>query len=460
MLSIYNTLTKQKEIFHPAAPGKINLYVCGMTVYDYCHIGHARSLIAFDVIVRFLRYLGCQVNYIRNITDIDDKIINRANENQESCSQLTERFIQAMHEDCEHLHLLKPDKEPRATDFMAEIIQLIKTLVDKGCAYKAENGDVYFNVRQFKEYGKLSRHDLDQLRQGVRIDVAEAKKDPLDFVLWKAEKPNEPNWDSPWGKGRPGWHIECSTMANCLADHIDIHGGGMDLLFPHHENEIAQSESATGKTFVNTWMHVGCLRVDEKKMSKSLGNFFTIREVLKKFDSEVVRYFMLSSQYRSAVNYSEEALQAAQNALERLYIALRDTEKVERDKDSEFEKHFIEAMSDDFNTPEALAVLFDISREINRLRDIHQGTSNKLASLLKHLGGVLGILQMDPNQFLQQGKGEFLKEEIKQIEALIQAREQARKNKNWAESDRIRNELEAMNIVLEDKVSETTWRRR
>jgi cysteinyl-tRNA synthetase len=462
MLKVYNTLTKSKEEFKSIQPGKIGLYACGMTVYDYCHIGHARALIAFDIIVRFLRYSGYDVKYIRNITDVDDKIIGRANENKEDFTKLTERFIQAMHEDCDSLDLLVPNEEPRATKYMDKIIAMVKALVDKGYAYVGQNGDVYYNISKFKDYGKLSHRNIEELQVGSRVKASEAKNNPLDFALWKLAKPDEPSWDSPWGKGRPGWHIECSAMATtCIANHIDIHGGGRDLIFPHHENEIAQAEAATGEKFVNYWLHAGSLQVDNTKMSKSLGNFFTIRDVLKKFDPEVIRYFMITSHYRSPLNYSEADVAKAKSALERLYTALRglDIEGVEYKKHqaNKFEEPFLAAMNDDFNTPEALSVLFGLSREINRLRDKDEGQAKELASLLKHLGGVFDILQQDPDKFLQGNVAE--ESEAKKIEALIQARNDARKNKDWAEADRVRGELTSMGIVLEDNQEGTTWRR-
>jgi cysteinyl-tRNA synthetase len=467
MLKIYNTLTKSKDKFKPIIPGHVSFYACGMTVYDYCHIGHARSLIIFDVVVRYLRYLKYNVKFVRNFTDIDDKIIKRANENQEDFNELTKRFIDAMHEDCKALGLLQPNEEPCATQHMEQIIQMIQTLLDKKYAYVGDNGDVYYDISKFKDYGKLSRRDVEQLQAGARVDVSAAKKNPLDFVLWKIAKPDEPSWDSPWGKGRPGWHIECSAMStHCLAEHFDIHAGGQDLVFPHHENEIAQTEAATGKKFVNYWIHTGMLLVDGQKMSKSLGNFFTIRDVLQKFSPEVLRYFMITSNYRSPLNYSEADMLNARHALERLYTSLRDFSAEELDAviDPKHDNQdFIAAMNDDFNTPEALAALFDLSHKINKLKS-SRGTASrapkeaqKLAALLKQLGGVLGILQQDPQQFLQSTVGEQV--DAAKIEQLIQARNDARKNKNWAEADRIRGELDQMGIILEDKISGTIWRR-
>lgn len=459
MLRIYNSLTGNKEEFEPIKPGHVNIYVCGMTVYDLCHLGHARTLIAFDVIVRYFKFRGFTVNYVRNITDIDDKIIQRAQENNEDYHKLTARFIQALHEDCVALHLLPPDKEPRATEFMASMIKMIQAIIDQGYAYVGNNGDVYFDVHHFKNYGQLSHRNLDQMRAGARVEISEAKKDPLDFVLWKVAKPHEPSWDSPWGKGRPGWHIECSSMSlDCLASQIDIHGGGKDLIFPHHENEIAQSEAATGKKFVNTWMHGGHLQIDKTKMSKSSGNFFTIRDILAKYSAEVIRYFVIASHYRSPLNYSEESLENAKQALIRLYTSLRDIEPIDSEND-EFEKRFIEAMDDDFNTPEALAELFDITKEINKIKEQDKVRMQQLAGLLKKLGGVLGILQSDPEEFLKSTSGTQLSEmNIKKIETLIKLREKARAEKNWKEADRIRNELRQLNVTIEDTQQGTTWR--
>lgn len=461
MLKIYNSHTGQKEIFKPIEPGKVKLYVCGMTVYDYCHLGHARTLIAFDVVVRYLRFRGFDVRYVRNITDIDDKIIKRAQENEEDFQVLTARFIDALHEDCRALGLLTPDEEPCATQFMDQIIQMIQKIMDNGYAYVGLNGDVYYDVRRFKSYGELSHRDLDKLRSGARIEVSEAKNDPLDFVLWKLAKPAEPSWDSPWGKGRPGWHIECSSMSmSCLASQIDIHGGGKDLIFPHHENEIAQSEAATGKKFVNVWMHGGHLQIDKTKMSKSLGNFFTIREILEKHTPEVVRYFVISSHYRSQLNYSEESLYNAKLSLIRLYTALRGL-SVSHDvvEQGEYQKRFIEALDDDFNTPEALAVLFDLAKEINKLKLEDKKRAIQLSGCLKQLGSVLGILQEEPETFLKNSADlQLSHDEIQQIEQLILARNEARKNKEWARADQFRDELAKLNVVLEDSSIGTKWR--
>ncbi|MCG6936658.1 MAG: cysteine--tRNA ligase [Gammaproteobacteria bacterium] len=467
MLRIHNSLTKKKEVFKPIEPGKIKMYVCGMTVYDLCHLGHARVLVVFDTVTRYLRYSGYDVTYVRNITDIDDKIINRANENAEDYSELTERFIRAMHEDAAELGVLPPDEEPRATASMQQIIDMVKALLDKGFAYTAQSddgqsmvqGDVYYDVSAFENYGKLSGKKLDELRAGERVAVDENKDDPLDFVLWKAAKPGEPSWDSPWGKGRPGWHIECSAMSTCcLGNHFDIHGGGQDLQFPHHENEIAQSEAATGEPFVNLWMHNGFVRINDEKMSKSLNNFFTVREILKLYKGEEIRYFVLASHYRSPLNYSDQLLDNARTALSRLYNTLRGLQVPEDydENDPAIEK-FRQAMDDDFNTPEALAVLFDLAGQVNRLRTDDLDATLQKAAVLKKLANVLGLLEADAEQFLQTGAGEDTDED--KINALIEARKLARENKDWAEADRIRSELDAMGIVVEDKDGKTAWRR-
>ncbi|MBI3571816.1 MAG: cysteine--tRNA ligase [Gammaproteobacteria bacterium] len=458
MLSIYNSLTKKKEPFTPITPGQVRMYVCGMTVYDYCHLGHARVMVVFDMVVRYLRARGNKVTYIRNITDIDDKIIKRAQENGEDIGALTERFIQAMNEDAAALGVLPPDQEPRATVHMPQIRNMIARLVERDFAYAAKNKDVYYRVRKFEPYGALSGKTLDELKIGARVEVDEDKDDPLDFVLWKAAKPGEPQWDSSWGPGRPGWHIECSAMSTaCLGSHFDIHGGGMDLKFPHHENEIAQSEAATGKTFVNTWMHVGFVRLNEEKMSKSLGNFFTVREVLKKFEPEVVRYFILGSHYRSPLDYSDENLQGAKSALTRLYLALKGLATAGEAGAAAYEEKFQAAMDDDFNTPGALAALFELARDINKLREDGSAAAAPLGAALRRLGGVLGLLQNDPQAFLRGGAGGGLTDA--QIEALIARRTEARKNKNWAESDRLRDELKAQGVILEDTAGRTSWRR-
>ena len=391
MLSIYNTLTKSKDVFKPLVGNQVRMYVCGMTVYDFCHIGHARVMVAFDVVTRWLRHRGFDVTYVRNITDIDDKIIKRANDNGESFEVLVERMIAAMHEDEARLNVLRPDQEPRATDHIAGMHQMIQTLIDKGFAYAPGNGDVYYRVGKFVGYGKLSRKKIEDLKIGARIEVDEAKQDPLDFVLWKGVKPGEPSWQSPWGAGRPGWHIECSVMSTCcLGETFDIHGGGPDLVFPHHENEIAQSEAATGKLYANAWMHAGAVRVDGEKMSKSLGNFFTIREVLEKYHPEVVRYLLVSSHYRSPINYSEDSLREAKGALERFYNALKGLPDAAPAGAEAFVERFGAAMDDDFNSPEACAVLFEMAREINRLRETDLQAAAGLAARLRELAGVLG----------------------------------------------------------------------
>jgi len=456
-LSIYNTLSKSKDVFTPLVDNKVRMYVCGMTVYDYCHIGHARVMVAFDVVARWLRHRGYELTYVHNITDIDDKIIKRASENGESFQDLVGRMIAAMHEDEARLNVLRPDIEPRATDHIAGMHAMIQTLIDKGYAYAPGNGDVYYRVGKFAGYGKLSRRKIEDLKIGARIEVDEAKEDPLDFVLWKGAKPGEPSWDSPWGPGRPGWHIECSVMSTCcLGETFDIHGGGPDLVFPHHENEIAQSEAATGKLYANAWMHAGAVRVDGEKMSKSLGNFFTIREVLEKYHPEVVRYLLVSSHYRSPINYSEDSLREAKGALERFYNGLKGLPEATPAGGETFVERFGAAMDDDFNSPEACAVLFDMVREVNRLRESDLQAAAALAARLKELAGVLGVLQLEPEAFLQAGAAG--KVDAGEVEALIAARLAARAEKNWAESDRIRDQLGAMGVVLEDGKGGTTWR--
>ena len=461
MLSIYNSLSKKKESFEPIDPQRVRMCVCGMTVYDYCHIGHARVLVVFDVVYRTLcRIYGeAQVNYIRNVTDIDDKIIQRANENGEDINSLTNRFIEAMHEDAASLGVLPPNDEPRATNNIAEIIAMIETLIAKGHAYAAPNGDVYYDVSSFAGYGSLSGKKLDDLRAGARVEVDESKQDPLDFVLWKAAKPGEPSWSSPWGEGRPGWHIECSAMSTCcLGNHFDIHGGGLDLQFPHHENEIAQSEGATGETFVNYWMHNGFVRVDDEKMSKSLGNFFTIREVLKTYEPEVVRYFILTSHYRSPLNYSDQHLDNAKAALTTLYTALRGAVAGDVQMNHPLASRFLTAMEDDFNTPEALSALFELARELNKAKGSDQEAG--LAATMLALAKMLGLLEQHAEQFLQGGSAAGSDDaEAAEIEELISRRNQARADKDWAESDRIRDEFIAKGIVLEDGPNGTSWRR-
>ncbi len=463
MLKIYNSLTRRKEDFVPIEPGRVRMYVCGMTVYDLCHLGHARVMVVFDLVYRYLCECGYEVQYVRNITDIDDKIINRANERGEPFGVLTERFIAAMHEDAAALGVLPPSEEPRATAHMDEILRLIQALIDKGHAYRAENGDVYYAVASFPGYGRLSGKDPEELRAGARVEVGEAKRDPLDFALWKAVKPGEPAWDSPWGPGRPGWHIECSAMStSCLGNHFDIHGGGADLQFPHHENEIAQSEGATGEPFVNFWMHNGFVRVNEEKMSKSLGNFFTVREILARYRPEEVRYFILTSQYRSPLNYDDEHLDNARGALTRFYTALRGLppdgdEPAAKISSQAFRERFHAAMDDDFNTPEALAVLFDLVREINRVRARDEAAAAALGAELRHLGRVLGILQEDPEKYLKEATTRVVVDA--QIDHLIAQRQAARELKDWSEADRIRDQLLSAGILLEDGLGGTTWRR-
>ncbi len=466
MLKIYNTLSQRKAIFKPLQGKKVSLYVCGMTVYDLCHIGHARVLVAFDVIVRYLKSQGYEVHYVRNITDIDDKIIKRAQENNETMSELTQRMIDAMHEDFAQLNILPPTKEPRATDAIAHMLDLIQTLLDKGYAYKADNGDICYAVEKFKSYGELAHQNLEKLRSGSRVAVDLSKKDPLDFVLWKKAKPDEPSWESPWGAGRPGWHIECSAMSmQALGQHFDIHGGGLDLVFPHHQNEIAQSEAATDKPFVNTWIHVGFVQTNRQKMSKSLGNFFTLRDVLAQYPAEVVRYFLVSSHHRSPIHYSQANLQTAHAALQRLYTSLRGLVAQARSEalssaSSEltecYRKKFQAAMDDDFNTPDALAVLFELAREINRLRDSDREKARQLAQCLQSLAGILGVLQQDPEQFLQVG---IKQDETQKIAALIEARNTARAAKDWKAADKIRDQLLSLGVALEDTSRGTEWRR-
>jgi cysteinyl-tRNA synthetase len=478
MLKIYNTLARDKQDFKPITPNSVRMYVCGMTVYDYCHLGHARVMVVFDIVQRWFKASGYDVNYVRNITDIDDKIIKRAAEKKESIHTLTQRFIDAMHEDADALGVQRPDHEPRATQFIPQMLEMVAQLEQNGLAYQAKDGDVNYAVRKFEGYGKLSGKSLEDLRAGERVDVNSGKTDPLDFVLWKRAKENEADevkWDSKWGKGRPGWHLECSAMASdILGDHFDIHGGGMDLQFPHHENEIAQSEGAHRCQYVNYWMHNGFVRVDNEKMSKSLGNFFTIREVLKKYDAEVVRFFILRAHYRSALNYSDVHLDDAKGALTRLYTALKsnppqpsliregaeDSSSPDKgrvggvavDWNEPYAQRFKSAMDDDFNTPEAVAVLFDLANEVNRTQ------SREAAAQLKTLAGVLGLLQRDPQVFLKGEASEGGLDDVG-INAQIEARIAAKKAKNFAEADRIRKELMDAGIVLEDTAQGTTWRR-
>jgi len=454
MLKIYNSLGRQKQDFVPLRPGEVRMYVCGMTVYDLCHLGHGRVMVVFDVVRRWLRASGYRVTYVRNITDIDDKIIRRAAENGESIGQLTARFIRYMEEDAAALDVEKPDHEPRATQFVAQMVDMIGALERHGLAYSSADGDVNFAVRKFPRYGMLSGKSLDELRAGERVEVDASKQDPLDFVLWKRSKPHEPSWASPWGRGRPGWHIECSAMGCALlGSHFDIHGGGEDLQFPHHENEIAQSEGASGVKFVNYWMHNGFVRVDEEKMSKSLGNFFTIREILRQFDPEVVRFFILRAHYRSPLNYSDAHLQDAKAALTRLYTALKGVPlSVALPDWSELHAaRFRDAMDDDFGTPEAIAVLFDLANEVNRGR-------SELAPLLRALGGTLGVLQRDAQAFLRAGPGDAMDDA--EIELRIARRAAMKQRKDYAAADAEREALEAAGIVLEDGPSSTTWRRK
>lgn len=459
MLQIYNTLSRKKEPFTPLQPGKVGLYVCGITVYDVCHMGHARTYLSFDLMVRYLRHKGLEVKYVRNITDVDDNIIKRANENGETSEQLTTRTIAMMHEDFASINLLEPDIEPRVTTHIDEIIDVIQRLIDKGHAYHAANGDVFFDVSTYQKYGELGRQDLEQLNIGARVDVDMGKDDPLDFVLWKSAKPGEPSWESPWGEGRPGWHIECSAMnSKHLGTHFDIHGGGSDLIFPHHENEVAQSCCAFDTPYVNYWVHTGMVQVNQEKMSKSLGNFFTLRDVLKEYDAETLRYFLMSAQYRSQLSYSEDNIQQAKAGLERIYTSLRD---VSPDHGVDltyggYVERFDKAMDDDFNTPEAFSVLFDLARDLNKAKDNVEEAS-RLAGVLIKLGGIMGILQMDPTEYLQSSNG--TDDDVAEIEALIKARNDARASKDWPAADAARDALVALNVVLEDGPQGTTWRR-
>lgn len=453
MLKLYNSLNRQKENFHPIREGEIKMYVCGMTVYDYCHIGHARVMVVFDTLARHLRE-DYRLSYVRNITDIDDKIIKRALENNETIDSLTHRFIHAMHEDEQALGCQRPDIEPRATEHIAGMITLIEQLIAKNYAYQANNGDVYYRVREFEGYGKLSNRDLDDLRAGERIAVNEAKSDPLDFVLWKSAKPNEPSWDSPWGKGRPGWHIECSVMSEAeLGTHFDIHGGGMDLKFPHHECEIAQSEGAYGHQHVNYWIHNGFVQIDNEKMSKSLGNFFTVRDVLKKYDGEVIRLFMLQTHYRAPLNYSDNGLNEAKKALDRFYTALDGKQTHGKILEQYLAEHK-DAMNDDLNTPKALANLFELTRALNKADD---DSATDLATTLKALGAKLGLLQQNPSEYL---KGNSHNSELTEtnIQALLDERNQAKADKNYARADEIRHQLAQAGIVIKDTANGTEWR--
>ncbi|GAA0791672.1 MULTISPECIES: cysteine--tRNA ligase [Pseudomonadati] len=459
MLKIYNSISREKQEFKPINPGKIGMYVCGVTIYDLCHIGHGRTFVSFDMIVRYLRYIGYEVNFQRNITDVDDKIIKRANENNESCDALTERLTAEMHKDFDALNMVRPDFEPKATLHMPEIIDMVQRLLDRGHAYVAPDGDVLFSVASYKDYGRLSGQNLDQLQAGARVEVDQGKQNPMDFVLWKMSKPGEPTWESPWGPGRPGWHIECSAMnSKHLGTHFDIHGGGSDLQFPHHENEIAQSCCAHDTPYVNYWMHSGMVMVDREKMSKSLGNFFTIRDVLEHYDPETVRYFLLSGHYRSQLNYSEDNLKQARAALERLYTALKDLDlTVEAAPATEYIAKFKSAMDDDFNTPEAYSVLFDMVREINRLKLTEMSAASALGVSLQQLTSVLGIVSQTPDAFF---KGEGSDDEVAEIEALIVERNRARTEKDWPAADVARDRLNELGVVLEDGPSGTTWRKK
>jgi len=459
MLQIYNTLTRKKEIFKPIVAGKVGLYVCGITIYDFCHIGHARTYVAFDVITRYLKFSGYQVTHVRNITDVDDKIINRAQENNETCDSLTTRMTQAMYQDFDDLNIMRPDIAPTVTGHMPEIITLIERLIERKHAYVASNGDVMFDVSSYANYGQLSMQNLDMLQAGARVDIDEAKRNPLDFVLWKMAKVGEPSWTSPWGAGRPGWHIECSAMnSKHLGTHFDIHGGGSDLQFPHHENEIAQSCCAFDTPYVNYWMHGGMVQVNKEKMSKSLNNFFTLRSVLEQYDAETVRFFLTSSHYRSQLNYSQENLAQARASLERVYTALRDVtpEPIELD-DNAYVKRFKVAMDDDFNCPEAMSVIFELAKELNRVKASDALLAGQLAYILVTLGAVLGIAQNTPESFLQ-GDSQNA-DEVAEIEALIVQRNQARADKNWPLADDARAKLAALNVILEDSATGTTWRK-
>ena len=459
MLQIYNTLSRKKEVFKPITSNKVGLYVCGITIYDRCHIGHARTYVAFDIIARYLKYLGYDLTHVRNITDVDDKIIKRAQENGESCEALTLRMTEQMYQDFDDLNIMRPDIAPTVTGHMDEIIALVERLIERKHAYVASNGDVMFEVSTYKDYGKLSLQNLDMLQAGSRVDVDEAKRSPLDFVLWKMAKPNEPSWDSPWGKGRPGWHIECSAMnSKHLGEHFDIHGGGSDLQFPHHENEIAQSCCAFDTPYVNYWMHGGMVQINKEKMSKSLNNFFTLRSVLDEYDAESVRFFLTSSHYRSQLNYSQENLTQARASLERIYTALRDVTPIKVElKGNEFVKRFETAMDDDFNCPEAMPVLFELAKEINRIKASDMEEAGKLAFILVSLGEVLGIAQNSPEEFLQGNNADS--DEVVEIEALIKQRNDARANKDWAMADDARDKLAALSIILEDSAGGTTWRK-
>lgn len=458
MLQLYNSLTGEKQPLKPIEPGHVRLYVCGVTVYDYCHLGHARFMVVFDLLCRYLRNRGLAVTYVRNITDIDDKIIKRAAESGSTPAEIVNIYARAMQEDAAALGLDAPDQEPKATEHIDQIIAMIARLVESGMAYPADNGDVYYDVSEFENYGQLSGKRLSDLRAGARVAVDEAKTDPLDFVLWKATKPGEPKWQSPWGPGRPGWHIECSAMAGyCLGDTFDIHGGGLDLKFPHHENEIAQSEAATGKPFVNLWMHNGFVTVDDEKMAKSLGNFLTIRDVLADFRAEEIRYFILATHYRSPLAYNREQMLSARASLSRLYQALRGLPTSEAVTGGDYERRFYAAVDDDLNTPEAIAVLFDLAREVNRLREQDVAAAAALTALMRRLGVSIGLLQQDPEAFFhtQPGRGD----DDAEIDKLVAERVSARAERNFKRADQIRDDLLARGIQLEDKPNGTLWRR-
>jgi cysteinyl-tRNA synthetase len=459
MLQIYNTLSRKKEVFKPITSNKVGLYVCGITIYDRCHIGHARTYVAFDIIARYLKYLNYDLTHVRNITDVDDKIIKRANENGESCEALTLRMTEQMYQDFDDLNIMRPDIAPTVTGHMDEIIALVERLIERKHAYVASNGDVMFEVSTYNDYGKLSLQNLDMLQSGSRVDVDAAKRSPLDFVLWKMAKPDEPSWDSPWGRGRPGWHIECSAMnSKHLGEHFDIHGGGSDLQFPHHENEIAQSCCAFDTPYVNYWMHGGMVQINKEKMSKSLNNFFTLRSVLDEYDAESVRFFLTSSHYRSQLNYSQDNLTQARASLERIYTALRDLTPIKVElKGNEYVQRFEKAMNDDFNCPEAMPVLFELAKEINRIKISDVEAASKLAFILVSLGEVLGVAQNSPEEFLQGSNAND--DEVAEIEALIKQRNDARAQKDWTLADDARDKLVALNIILEDSAGGTMWRK-
>lgn len=458
MLQIYNTLSKEKQPFTPLVKNKVGLYVCGITVYDLCHMGHARTYLSFDIVVRYLRHLGFDVKYVRNITDVDDKIIQRAQQNNETPGELTERTIADMHSDFAALNLLEPELEPRVTTHMPEIIEVIERLINKGFAYQSSAGDVLFKVSSYKEYGKLSKQDLSQLVSGIRVQTTSDKHDPLDFILWKGVKEGEISWSSPWGEGRPGWHIECTAMNHKhLGEHFDIHGGGSDLIFPHHENEVAQSCCAYDTPYVNTWMHTGMVQINNEKMSKSLDNFFTLRSVLEKHDPETLRFFLMSAHYRSQLSYSQDNINQARAGLERLYTSLRDVEP-NLDVDMAYGGYlakFEAAMNDDFNMPVAVSVLFDIVKDLNK-QDSASQVAKDTAGILRCLGKILGILDNKPSDFLQ---GEISQDFIAQVEALIAKRIQARADKNWAAADAVRDELSNLEVVLEESKTGTSWRK-